>query len=237
MPGGGRFTYRRVDPSDLGDMGDFSDFFRTFFAGGSEFGFGGLGQTPAGARGDSARSSRATRAPVAEAETEVTLAELVSGAERMVSVDGRRLQVKIPPGVSDGSRVRIPGAGLRGDGGAPGGDLVITVRVRPDPRFERRGADLVTTVPLSLQEALLGAEVPVPTPTGSVRLRIRPGTQPGQEIRLAGRGLPRRGNGRGDLIVVARVVLPTLDEQGRDGFARFAREHPQPDPRGETTVH
>ncbi|MCA1587869.1 MAG: hypothetical protein LC744_04220, partial [Chloroflexi bacterium] len=156
---------------------------------------------------------------------EVTLDEVARGAERLVSVNGRRLQVKIPPGVSDGSKVRLRGA-------VDGGDLVINVRVEPDERFTRHGADLHVELPLTLAEALLGAEVPVPTPSGSVKLRIRPNTQNGQEIRVAGRGLPKRsGDGRGDLVVRARVVLPKLDEKARDEFEKLAAKHPQPSPR------
>src|SRR5688572_24204735 len=183
-PGGTRWTDRRVSPDEVGG---FSDFFRAFFGdqavggfstgsfghtdvddsvydfGGS--GFGGFGASSAG-RG-AARAQ--PRAPEAHAETEVTLAEVARGAERTVSVDGRRLQVKIPAGVRDGARIKLRGGGVRD--GATAGDLVITVRVKPDPRFERRGADLITEVPLTLAEAVLGAEVQVPTPTSSVKLR------------------------------------------------------------------
>ena len=228
-PGGTRWTYRTASSAD--DLGGFSDFFRAFFGGGANGGtaFGG-----GGASGfdhiDLSDLGGGTRTRVrpqatAQATAEVTLAEVATGAERMVNVNGRRLQVKIPAGVTDGARVRLSGA-------VDGGDLVITVRVAPDPRFERRGADLVTEVPITLAEALLGAEVPVPTPTGSVKLRIRPNTQNGQEITAKGRGLPRRGaSGRGDLIVRARVVLPRLDDEARADFERFAAKHPQPDPR------
>jgi DnaJ-class molecular chaperone len=143
----------------------------------------------------------------------------------MVNVNGRRLHVKIPAGVSDGSKVRLRGA-------VDGGDLVINVRVKPDPRFERRGADLHTELPLTLSETLLGAEVPVPMPTGSAKLRIRPNTQNGQEIRLQGRGLPKRGSPeKGDLVVTTRVVLPTLDENARAELEAFLDAHPQPNPR------
>jgi curved DNA-binding protein len=164
----------------------------------------------------------------------VTLAEVARGAERMVGVDGRRLQVAIPAGVNDGSKIRLRGA-VKQSGG-PAGDLVITVKVQPDPRFERRGADLVTELPLTLAEALLGAEVPVQVPTGSVKLRVRPNTQNGQEIHLAGRGLPKRGGGKGDLVVRARVVMPTLDEPARDELAKVLGKHPQADPRAEGKV-
>jgi curved DNA-binding protein len=160
--------------------------------------------------------------PQAEGTVEVTLAEVARGTERTVALDGRRLQVKIPPGVSDGAKIR-----LRNEG------VTLTVRVKPDPRFKREGANLVTELPLSLPEALLGAEVPVPTLNGKVKLRIRPNTQNGQVIRVPGRGLPKRGqpDQKGDLLVTARVVLPKLDDEARAEFDAFAKAHPQPDPR------
>ena len=234
-PGGTQWTYRT---SSAEDLGGFSDFFKSFFGGGGGGSAGG-GQSQFGAGGfefvdlsdlAGGRTSRSgTRAgrqqAVAEATAEVTLDEVARGTERLVNVNGKRLQVKIPPGVTDGSRVRLRGA-------VDGGDLVINVRVQPDPRFERRGADLHVELPLTLAEALLGAEVPVPTPTGSVKLRIRPNTQNGQEIHVAGRGLPKRsGSGKGDLLVTARVVLPNLDEKGRADFEKLADKHPQPNPR------
>jgi len=253
-PGGTRWEYRRVNADDLGG---FSDFFRAFF-GGDAFGAGqGPGSGPMGA-GSSARGaggfeqmfefadlgtgartvrrpSVSTR-PLAQATAEVTLEEVARGAERMVSVDGRRLQVKIPAGVADGAKIKLRGA-VPGDDGAPAGDLVINVRVKPDPRFERRGADLLTELPLTLAEAMLGGEVPVKTPTGPVKLRIRPNTLNGQEIHIRGRGLPKRGGEKGDLIVRTRVVLPTLDEKSREELAKVLGAHSQPNPRGGGRVH
>lgn len=242
-PGGTRWTYRRVTPDE---MGGFSDFFRVFFgeegggAGAGSRGFGGFGGTGAddfvdlsgfGGVGGATRRTAHRLAPEAHAEAEVTLAEVAKGAERMVNVDGRRLQVKIPPGVADGAKIKLRGGGVRGGTGSEAGDLVITVRVKPDQRFERRGSDLHLEVPITLAEALLGGEVPVPTPTGSVKLRIRPNTQNGQEIRVRGRGLPKRGGEKGDLVVKTRVVLPSLDEEARKEVDRFLRANPQPDPR------
>jgi curved DNA-binding protein len=241
-PGGTRWEYRRVSPDDLGG---FSDFFRVFFGdGGSAFGAGPMGAGSAGGGstaeqlfdfgdlGGTRSTRRAAAAPQARATAEVTLAEVARGAERMVDVDGRRLQVKIPPGVADGAKIKLRGGGpASGQGGH--GDLLITVRVKDDPRFERRGADLVTEVPITLAEAILGGEVRVPTPTGTVKLRIRPNTQNGQVIRVPGRGLPKRGqpDQKGDLLVTARIVLPKLDDEARADFERFAEAHPQPDPR------
>jgi curved DNA-binding protein len=239
-PGGMRWETRRVNADDLGgDLGGFSDFFRAFFSGGgggaTSFDFEDLGRGGV--------SQRSSRIPMAEAHAtaDVTLAEVARGAERMVSVEGRRLQVAIPPGVADGAKIRLRGA-LKSPGA--NGDVVITVRMRPDPRFERHGADLVTELPLPLAEALLGAEVPVPTPTGTVKLRVRPNTQNGQEIRIPRRGLPKRGRGqasgaapeRGDLVVRARVLLPTLDEEARIELAKVLGKHPQADPRKEGAV-
>ena len=245
-PGGTRWTYRTTSSEDLGG---FSDFFNAFFGGasgaagagaprGGGSGFGGnaggafeyvdlsgFGSGGFGGTGGGRRTTGTRAAPVATATADVTLAEVARGAERMVNVNGRRLQVKIPPGVSDGSKVKLSGA-------VDGGDLLITVAVQSDPRFERSGADLTVEVPVTLAEALLGTEVRVPTPTGSVKTRIRPNTQNGQEIRLAGRGLPKRGqkDKKGDLIVRVRVVLPKLDDAARDDFRAFAEKHPQPEP-------
>jgi curved DNA-binding protein len=225
-PGGTQWTYRT---SSAEDLGGFSDFFRQFFggagsAGGASFGGAGAGGFEFVDLSDLSGRSRARQAPAAQATAEVTLAEVAKGAERVVDVNGRRLNVKIPAGVGDGAKIRLSGV-------VDGNDLLITVRVQPDPRFTRDGADLRTDLPLTLAEAVLGGEVRVPTPAGSVKLRIRPNTQNGQEIRLAGRGLPKRSGGKGDLVVTARVVLPKLDQDARAELEAFAHRHPQPNPR------
>ena len=241
-PGGTRWTYRTTSTEE---MGGFSDFFRQFFGGGGSpsgdgggaaFGSGsGAGRSGrgAGASGgfeyvdlsDLTGGGRPRSARSAQATAEVTLAEVATGTERMVNANGRRLHVKIPPGVTDGSKVKLSGA-------VDGGDLVITVRVQPDPRFQRDGADLRTELPLTLAEAMLGAEVPVATPTGTVKLRIRPNTQNGQQITVKGRGLPKRGSaGKGDLIVTTRVVLPKLDDDAREELRPILDRNPQPEPR------
>jgi curved DNA-binding protein len=228
-PGGTRWQYRTASADE---MGGFSDFFRQFFGGGAAGGGGPFGGGAGGFEyvdisdlaGGGTRA-RARAIPLAQANAEVTLAEVATGAERMVNVNGRRLHVKIPAGVSDGSKVKLSGA-------VDGGDLVINVRVKPDPRFERHGADLHVELPLTLAEALLGAEVPVPTPTRSVKLRIRPNTQNGQEIRVKGRGLPKRGSSqKGDLVVTTRIVLPKLDDEARANLEPILAAVPQPDPR------
>jgi curved DNA-binding protein len=229
-PGGTRWTYRTSGGASAEDLGGFSDFFRQFFGGAAATG----GTGPFGSAGGgggfeyvdlSNLGSRASSRPAsAQATAEVTLAEVATGAERMVNVNGRRLHVKIPPGVTDGSKVKLSGA-------VDGGDLVITVKTQADPRFERSGADLRAELPLTLVEAVNGAEVPVRTPTGTVKLRVRPNTQNGQEIRLKGRGLPKRGSSdKGDLVVTAKVVLPKLDDEARQKLVSILADQ-QPDPR------
>ena len=229
-PGGMRWTVRTATADDLGG---FSDFFRVFFgdgpigassagAGGSPFGspFG----SSFGDIGSFQTASQPTPRAEAHGTVEVTLAEVAKGTERTVAVDGRRLQVMIPAGVSDGARIRLRDQGV-----------TLTIKVKPHPRFTRDGADLSTDLPVTLAEALLGAEVPVPSLNGKVKLRIRPNTQNGQVITLPGRGLPKRGkpDQKGDLHVTVRPVLPHLDEPAREEFAQFAEAHPQPDPRSQ----
>jgi len=121
-----------------------------------------------------------------------------------------RLNVKIPAGVDDGSRIRLAGKGGAGVGGAPAGDLYIVTRVKPHPRLERRGQDLFLDLPLTVGEAMQGATVDVPTPDGSVRLKVPPGSQSGSKLRLRGKGVPAmKGKDRGDFYVVLLVQVPT----------------------------
>jgi len=127
------------------------------------------------------------------------------------------LDVRIPPGVGDGSQVRIPGAGNAGRRGGPPGDFALTVEVEAHPVFRREGEDLHCAAPVGMVEAALGGHVEVPTPDGPVTIEIPAGTQTGQRFRLRKRGVPRLGDkGRGDLWVEARVVIPAVtDDQGR----------------------
>jgi curved DNA-binding protein len=174
-PGGGGV---RIDFEDLGGAPGFSDFFRTFFGGGFS-GFG-AGEEPA-------------IASDAEGEVELTLLEVLQGTSREVGVGSarRRVEVKIPPGVRDGSRVRVAGEGGRGAGRR--GDLYLKVRIAPDPTFERRGDDLHTTIRVPLTVAILGGEAEVKTLDGSLEIKIPPESPTGRVFRLRGQGLPRFG--------------------------------------------
>jgi curved DNA-binding protein len=248
-----RYEFRTAGAGD----GGFSDFFRTFFAGASEGAAGtrdaagermarrtgrpgvrfedilgdmGLGGTGGGAAAGNGRST-AARPPEIEAPAELTLEEAYHGTQRLLEVEGKRYEVQIPRGVDTGSRVRLSGKGPNGR------DLVVTVKMRPHDIYTRRGADLERELPVTLREALLGAEVPVATLKGRLLLTIPPGTQAGRTFRLTGQGMPRmKDGGTGDLYVKVRVVLPTtLDEQQTKAARAFLDLVDQPDPRATTT--
>jgi molecular chaperone DnaJ len=121
----------------------------------------------------------------------------------------KRFTVKIPAGVKDGTRIKLKGKGEAGYGGAPAGDLYVVTRVEPSKIYERRGDDLVVTVPVSFTTASLGGSVDVQTPDGLVSLKIPSGTEDGKLLRLKGRGAPRlKGSGKGDLLARVRIQVP-----------------------------
>ena len=230
--GEGGVSFDLGDLSGMGDRGGVGSIFETLFGGGRR------------------RSPR--RGSNVEQRVEVTLEEAFHGAVRTlelvtqercatcggsgqiagavchlcqgsaVTAKSRRLEVKIPPGVDTGSRVRIAGEGQAGAGGAPG-DLYLIVSVRKDPRFERKGSDLYVTVDVPLTDAVLGAEVEVPTITGKVALKVPPLTQNAKAFRLANLGMPRlKGQGRGHLYARVQVKLPEkLDDHEQELFEQL----------------
>jgi molecular chaperone DnaJ len=128
-----------------------------------------------------------------------------SGRERRT----KRYKVKIPAGVKDGTRIKLKGKGEAGYGGAPAGDLYVITRVEPSKIYERRGDDLVITVPVAYTTAALGGKVEAPTPDGAVQLTIPAGTEDGKLLRIKGRGVPHlNGNGRGDVLARIRIQVP-----------------------------
>jgi len=184
--------------------------------------------------GSSTRPARPTRAEpdvTAEAIAEIGLEEAYHGTTRRVEIDGRRLDVTIPRGADNGTRIKLSGQG------PAGGDLVVVIRIRPHPVFTRRGPDLERELPITLEEALLGAEVPVTTLKGKVLLKIPAGTQNGHRFRLRGQGMPHlKGDGYGDLYARARAVLPTNLDPKAEAAARALFELiDQPDPRSAPT--
>ena len=135
------------------------------------------------------------------------------------------LTISVPPGLSDGARIRIPGKGHAGRNGGETGDLYVSVTVEPHPLFERVGDDLHLTVPLAVHEAALGAKIEVPALDGVARVRVPPGTQSGQRFRVREHGAPSPRDGRrGDLVVEVRLVLPkALDERSKELLREFGR--------------
>jgi molecular chaperone DnaJ len=145
----------------------------------------------------------------------------------------QKIQVRIPPGVDTGSRVRIAGKGGAGALGGPPGDLYIQIQVDSHPFFSRAGDQVLCAIPISFSEAALGAKVEVPTLDGPATIRIPPGTQSGQKIRLRGRGAPSlRGGGRGDQIVEVRVVTPEARDERVRALLRQLADLDRSDLRG-----
>jgi curved DNA-binding protein len=219
-PGGYR-TMTEEEMHDLfGDQDPFSDFFKTFFGGGAR----DAGRTRAG------RAARSQKGRDIEHPVDLTLEEAFHGATRRISIKqgghARSVDVRIPPGVKDGSRVRAAGEGEAGSNGGPSGDLYLRVQTRPHPVFERKGDDLHTTIAVPVTTAVLGGEAQVPTINGSVRLKIPETTQSGQVFRLKGHGMPLVGkpDTRGDLYATVDVQLPrALSPEQRAAYEQLAK--------------
>jgi len=210
------------------DPGGFSEFFKQFFG-------GGVGGFSSGTGGSSTHTRKVVQGEDTESEIELSLEEAYHGVSKSLRVNDRAicgscggvgirdrsfcpqcggtgsitrekiLEVKIPPGVRDGSRIRLKEQGGEGLGGAPRGDLFLKVRLRPHPRFRIKDADVETKVVLGPEQAVLGAKVTVPTLDGEVYLNVPPGSRTGTRLRLRGKGFPLQGGGRGDQY--ARIVI------------------------------
>jgi DnaJ-class molecular chaperone len=224
--GGGFRTMTEQEMRDMfGDSDPFSDFFHTFFGGAgapTDDEEGRRSRRPsAGGRGRGPRQGRDV-----EHELELGLEDAYNGAMRRLSMthDGqaRTVDVRIPAGVGDGSRVRVGGEGEHGTGGAQSGDLYLRIRLAPHPKFERKGRDLYTHVSVPLTTAVLGGEAEVQTLAAKpVRLKIPPTTQNGQVFRLKGHGMPAVGkpDEHGDLYATVDVELPrSLTSEQRTHF-------------------
>jgi DnaJ-class molecular chaperone len=136
--------------------------------------------------------------------------------------------VKIPVGIDDGKKIRLRGQGEPGAGGAPAGDILLTIRVSPHPYFRRAGNRLDVRVPVTLAEAALGARVDVPAPQGTITLTIPPNTSSGKRLRVKGHGVRPAGQPAGDLFAEIQIVLPeSLSESERQQLAEISNRHPQ----------
>jgi DnaJ-class molecular chaperone len=221
--GGGFRTMSQEEMEELfGNANPFSDFFTTFF-GGDDPGAEGRRGRPRGGRQRAGRD--------VEHEIELTLEDAYGGTMRRLSLkqDGhaRSVDVRIPAGVGDGSRVRVAGEGEHGVGGGTAGDLYLRVRLAPHADFERKGRDLYVKVALPVSTAVLGGEAEAQTLEGKpVRLRIPPLTQNGQVFRLKGYGMPKVGKPqeKGDLYARVEVQLPTaISAAEREHYEALAR--------------
>ena len=221
--GGGFRTMTPEEMSEMfgggGDDSPFSDFFKTFFGG-----MGGAEEST-GARGGRARP-RARKGQDVEHPFELDLEDAIRGSVQRLQLrhDGhaRTVEVRIPAGVTDGSRVRVAGEGGRGSGSAPSGDLYLRVQLKPHPVFDVKGRDVYTRARVPVPIAVLGGEVDVTTPEAkTLRLKIPAGTQSGQKFRLRGHGLPQVGKSdeRGDLYANVEVDIPkTLSDEERKHY-------------------
>ena len=214
------------------------------FAGSGGFGgTGGFGQQAGGFP---------VRGQDLEVIAELTLEQAAQGSEVAFTLsvpscraDGgmtrepRSGTIRVPRGVADGERLRVPGRGGPGHGGGPAGDLFLEIRLKPHPRFRPLGHDLNLELPIAPWEAALGAEIELPTLTGTARVSVRPGMRNGQKLRLAGKGLPRRKEGAGDLYGVIQIVMPEqIGDRERELYRELAEAsafNPRPSFEGAAT--
>jgi curved DNA-binding protein len=201
---------------DLGGV-DLSDLFESLGAFGRATGFG---------RGRGRRGpAMAFPGEDYEVPVRLTLEEAFRGTERTVQLEGgRSFTARIPPGATDGQRLRLRGKGGPGANGGPPGDLYLQIHLDPHPLFRVSGHDLDLEVPLASWEAALGAQVEIPTLTGRVTMKVPAGSKAGQKLRLGGKGLPKPGGGAGDLYAVLSIEVPNpLTEQEKKLFEDLRR--------------
>ncbi|QCE33424.1 J domain-containing protein [Acetobacteraceae bacterium] len=191
------------------------------FGGGA--GFGGAGASPEdlqdilrgfgfGGGGFGARGPRAGE----DVRSELTIPFLLSvlGGDEEIFVNGKSVSFKIPPGITNGQTLRLKGKGQPGRGGAPAGNLLLTIHIKPDHRYEREGRDLRTVVDIDFKTAILGGKLEIPTPQGSVRLTVPADSDSGKVLRVPGRGIAAdKTHAAGNLLVTLRVILGKVDSK------------------------
>jgi molecular chaperone DnaJ len=222
--GGGGNRRAGAGPSGFG-QGGFEDLL------GGMFGNGGFGQTTGGYRG----YGGPTRGRDLEASTTLDFVTAINGDTITLQPQGgKSIRVKIPAGVSDGQKIRLTGKGEPSPDGGETGNLVLTVKVRKHPVFERDGLNLRVDVPVTFVEATLGATVEVPTLGGDpVRLRVAAGTPSGRVLRVKGRGVAT-SKGTGDLLATVQVAVPShLSDAAKKHLEAFAKSMPDENPRTE----
>ncbi|MCV2393018.1 DnaJ domain-containing protein [Actinotalea sp. M2MS4P-6] len=217
-PGGARVRYSTTGAEGAGG---FEDILGGLFGGGGAGRQAGFGRRP-------------QRGVDLEATTTLPFRQAVQGSTVTLTVDGRKVTARIPPGVRDGQKIRLRGKGRPGTDGGPAGDLAIKVSVEPHPVFSIDGRDLRVTLPVTFSEAALGAQVEVPTfEGGTVRVKVPAGTPSGRTLRVRGKGVPTP-QGDGDLLVTVQVVVPQrLSDDAKAAVEAFARATDGADVRAE----
>jgi DnaJ-class molecular chaperone len=225
----GGVTVEDFDPSEFGfggggargaGGGDFGDIFEQLFGGARGRGRGGRTAAPQPEPTRGSDIEYPITLSFEDAARGTTLPLQIRRGGKMESIE-----IKIPPGVKDASRIRIKGKGEQGAGGE-NGDLYIITKIAPHPYYRRDGLDVLVDVPISIYESLLGTKVEVPTLDGPVTVTIPPGTSSGAKLRIKERGI-HRGTEKGDEYVVVKVVVPKgLDTEDRDLIAKLQQKHP-----------
>ena len=211
-PAGAGGPKARTQTSSFDDMG-FSDIFSDMFGGG---------------RGDPRARSFTARGQDLRYTLEIEFLEAAGGAKKRVTLpDGGSLDLTVPEGVTDGQTLRLKGKGAPGQKGGEPGDALVEVKVRPHPQFKRQGDDIAIEIPISIDEAVLGAKIEVPTISGRVQLSIPKGTSSGKTFRLKGKGVRSRpGAEPGDELVTVRIVLPdTIDDSLSYFFSEWRQKN------------
>jgi len=191
--------------------GDFSDFFQSMF--------GGAGSSGGG------RQQARYRGQDLNAQLQLTLQQVTETHKQTLTVNGKNIRITIPAGVENGQTIKITGHGSAGVNGGPAGDLYITFMVADDVRFKRRGNDLLATVQLDLYTAILGGEITADTLTGQVKVKVKPETQNGTQVKLKGKGMPvyKKADEFGDLYLTYNIQLPTnLTNEQTELFKQLA---------------
>ncbi len=219
----------------------FSDFFETLFGDGglgSAFGTGTAFASDPFASDPFSRGSTfqpSMKGQDVESELTITLEEAYQGVTKSIELQVRepneraqrvpytkRLDVKIPPGTRDGTRIRLSGQGGSGLGGTQAGDLYLKIRLQPHPQFRVNDYNLEADLPITPWEAALGAQVKAPTMEGAVNITIPAGVSSGKKLRLQGKGLPKKGHERGDLLLHLKITVPQhLTQEEREAFEKL----------------
>ena len=212
QPGGAQ--HRRAQSANFDDMG-FSGIFSDVFGAGRAAGGGGP-QGRRDARGQDLRYS-----------LEIDFLEAISGARKRVTLpEGGVLDLAVPEAVTDGQVLRLKGKGAPGHGGMETGDALVEIKIKPHPDFKRLGDDILIDLPITIDEAVLGGRIEVPTVTGRVQLSIPKGTSSGKTFRLKGKGVRSKAGGHGDELVTVRIVLPDdIDEKLSYFFSEWRQKH------------